>query len=165
MIGASYKDWITPPTIPFQYPSGTLNVQVTYPDGSESTLGSAPFLQPYIQEVSGPNGQRFSGASITADKYFSLTTLDSRFDINFTQYGRHLVTMQGSIDDIWGTTYQGGGTYEVHVARLLDLEAGVMPNTPFEVGDVFSPTVIVQPGVAADVQIIIKHYPQSDPDL
>ena len=36
--------------------------------------------------------------------------------------------------------------------KNLDLELGTFPSTPFEVGDSFSPGVIVQPGVPADAR-------------
>ena len=40
-----------------------------------------------------------------------------------------------------------------------------MPGTPYEIGDHFSPQLIIQPGVPAKVEITVAHYPNSDPTL
>ena len=37
----------------------------------------------------------------------------------------------------------------------------MFPGTPFEVGDSYSPTVIVQPGVPAKVTVSLSHFPNS----
>ena len=47
------------------------------------------------------------------------------------------------------------------MAETLDFETGVFPGTPFEVGNQFSSSIVVQPGVPADVSIEITHYPYS----
>ena len=33
---------------------------------------------------------------------YQLTTLDPRFEVAFTQDGLHIITVEGTIDDIWG---------------------------------------------------------------
>src|SRR4029079_18680246 len=58
--------------------------------------------------------------------------------------------------------YRGGGTYEIWAARPLDLETAVVPGAPFETGNVFSPSLLVQPGVPADVTVRLQIYPNSD---
>src|SRR5205085_10171779 len=73
------------------------------------------------------------------------------------------IVMSGTIDDIWGNTYEGGGTYEVDVARPLDLEFGVLPGSPFESGNFFAPTVVIQPPLPADVEVKVQLLPNSDP--
>lgn len=162
LVGAGNRGWINPPTIPFAFPSGQLSVQVIAPNGSVQNLGTVSIAQPYIQSRSSRSGQALPGNQ--PKQYYGLTTLNSGFDVSFDQYGLHTITMTGSIDDIYGTRYEAGGTYEVYVAKALDLEFGVFPNTPFEVGDVFAPSVIVQPGIPADVEVRVTHYPNSDPE-
>jgi hypothetical protein len=164
LLGASNRGWITPPTVPLDFPSGNLQVDIEQPDGTVRRLGSAPFTQHYLFTPSSKSGQGLTPASNAPRQYYGLTTLDPRFEVEFSQYGRHVITMKGSVDDAWGGSHAGGGTYEIWVAKHLDLETGVFANTPFEVGDSFSPTVIVQPGVSADVEVTISHYPQSDPE-
>ena len=152
MIANSTARLVRPPQIPFRFPSGSLTVRVQKPDGSVDDLGSAPFAQSTSRTPAMRSGPSISGATNTVTDLFQLTTLDPRFDYTFTQYGRHLVTMTGTVDDIYGNRYEGGGTYEVWIARTLDFETAVTPGTPFEVGDVFSPALVLQPPVPAEVQ-------------
>jgi hypothetical protein len=163
LIGAGNRGWISTPTVPLSFPSGQLKATIKQPDGSLRKLGSAPFTQPFIQSALSRIGW-FLADSNSPRRYYGLTTGLEKYKVNFNQYGLHEISMLGSVDDIFGNSYKGGGTYEVYVARHLDIETGVFPNTPFEVGDSYSPTVIIQPGVAADVTIRIQHYPNSDPE-
>ncbi len=161
LLGATNTNWINPPTVPLAFPSGSLSVELTRPDASAQFLGTAPFAQPFKQEPSTRTGlHRFSNAP---RQYYGLTTLDSRFEVSFSQYGLHTVTLTGWVEDVYGTRYEAGGTYEIYVARPLDLEYGVFDNSPFEVGDVFSPAVVVQPGVPAEVEVALTLYPNSNP--
>ena len=93
---------------------------------------------------------------------YQLTTLDPRFEVEFTQDGLHVITVEGTIDDIWGNTWTGGGTYEVHVGRVLALDTAVLPGTHFEVGDGFNPGLVVSPPVTAEVEVRLQHIPHSD---
>jgi hypothetical protein len=164
LLGASNRGWISPPPIEFDFPSGALTVSIENPDGSITNIAPEPFAQSYVQSAQSLSGNGLSGVSNDPHQYFGLTTLNPKFDVTFDQYGLHRVTMTGHIDDVLGNRYEGGGTYEIYIARHLDLETGVFANTPFEVGDSVSPTVIVQPGVPAEVEITVSHFPQSDPD-
>ena len=74
----------------------------------------------------------------------------------------HSITLDGTIEDIWGNTWAGGGTYEVWVARQLSLDTAVLPGTQFEVGDVFSPGVTITPAVPALVEVRYRLAPNSD---
>ena len=47
------------------------------------------------------------------------------------QDGLHVITVEGTIDDIWGHTWTGGGTYDVHVGRVLALDTAVLPGMHF----------------------------------
>lgn len=161
LTAASNRGWLPQPTIPFAFPSGELAVRIEQPDGTLRDLGSAPFVQAFVQGVPSRTGEGLS--SQKPEQYYGLSTRDPRFNVTFEQYGMHRITATGSLQDKNGDSYVGGGTYHVHVARTLDLETGVFPNTAFEVGDAFSPSLIVQPGVPATVEIEIAHYPWSDP--
>ena len=46
----------TPPRIPFRFPSGNLTVRIRRPNGRETVLGSAPFVQSPVQESCGRRG-------------------------------------------------------------------------------------------------------------
>jgi hypothetical protein len=153
----------SPPLIPFDFPSGSLTIVVERPDGRIDTLGPAPFAQSRCGMTEMENAYYIS-SDRTIMALYELTTLDDAFDYEFDRYGHYVVWMQGSIDDVNGRTYHSAGTYDVYVAEPLDLELAVLPGTPFEIGDAFSPAVAVHPSISADVSVIVRHYPQSDPD-
>jgi len=165
LTGFSNKMWMGPPKTLFKFPSGNLSISIKYPDGSTSNLGSAPFRGPYLQKATSFMGDQWSANSNAPDNHFGLTTHNKAFNVTFDQYGKHTVSLDGDIEDIYGRSYDISGNYEVYVAETLDLEFGTFPSTPFEVGDSFSPAVIVQPGIPADVEIKIKHLPNSDSKL
>jgi hypothetical protein len=144
------------PHVPLKFPSGSLHVTVTRPDGVVDDLGSAPFAEASLKTPVTRALNTMGDTSFHVTDFLQLTTLDPKFDYQFTQYGLHRISMTGTIEDLDGNVYSGGGTYEVWVARTLDLDTGVMAGTPFEVGDAFSPAVVVQPGVAADVDVTVQ---------
>jgi len=162
LTASSNKHWLHPPTIPFKFPSGNLKITVTDPSGAVSDLGNAPFKGSYIQKPTTVSGKDGSSNSNAPDGHLGLTTLDPRFETSFSQYGKHTVTLTGSIEDVFGDLYDVSGTFEIYVAETLDIETGVFPSTPFEVGNHFSPAVVVQPGVPAAVEITVAHFPKSD---
>jgi hypothetical protein len=153
------------PTIPFLLPSGNLTVTVEPPEGPVSVLGPAPFLQSSSRTPAFADGNVRDNDGGAIQDVYQLTTLDDRFAYTFTQYGHHVITLTGTVDDIWENTYYGSGTFDVFVARSLLLESGQLPTTPYEVGDSFSPNLHVYPPVPADVEIRLVHLPNSDPTL
>jgi hypothetical protein len=151
-----------PPRIPFRFPSGSLAVTIRHPDGTTTALGAAPFVQSRSKSLVDDGGTVLStGGGHLTDAY-QLSTMDPRFEVTFAQDGLHVITMEGTIDDIWGNTWTGGGTYEVHVGRVLALDTAVLPGTHFEVGDGFNPGLVVSPPVTAEVEVRIQHVPHSD---
>ncbi len=163
MVSFTDRAFPSVPLIPFDFPSGQLQVVVEKPDGTTETLGPAPFTQSYsFQPTTLVGGDLHLGAPFLADIY-SLTTMDETYRYEFDQYGHHIITMTGAISDVWGNSYTVGGTYDLWVARELDLDAGQLPTTPYEVGDAFSPTLQVYPRVPADVEIYVTLLPDSDP--
>jgi hypothetical protein len=154
------------PSIPLLFPSGQLTVSIRKPDGAVETLGPAPFRQLRVKSLADPNGNPGSlldggGGHIT--DACELSTMDQRFDVSFAQDGLHVITLAGSVQDIWGNVWSGGGTYEVHVARSLSLDTAVLPGTPFEVGDTFTPGVVLSPPVPAEVEVRFRLAAGSDP--
>ncbi len=150
------------PRIPFQFPSGSLTVTIRQPDGTSRALGPAPFVQSRSKGLADEDGNLLSsGGGHLVDAY-QLTTLDPRFEVTFAQDGLHVITVEGTIDDIWGNTWTGGGTYEVHVGRVLALDTAVLPGMHFEVGDGFNPGLVVSPPAAAEVEVRLQQVPHSD---
>ena len=151
------------PRIPFRFPSGSLTVTIRHPDGTATVLGPAPFVQSRSKSlVDKEIGHPLDGGGGHLREVYQLTTLDPRFEVTFAQDGLHIITVDGTVDDIWGNIWTGGGTYEVHVARVLALDTAVLPGTHFEVGDGFNPGLVVSPPITAEVEVRLQHVPHSD---
>ena len=176
--GASYNlepfiplvSWTTkghqvPLPIKFKFPSGKLEVAVVDPAGNVSSFGPKPFRGTYMNEpfILNNTGGGMGGAA--PQVYMKLTTLTEDFDYDFKEYGEYKISIFGTVLDMKGREYSLNGDFTVVKAEPLDLEHGVMPGTPFEIGDSFSPQLIVQPGVPAKVEITLSHYPNSDPAM
>ena len=156
------SDMPNSPRIPFRFPSGSLAVTIRQPDGTETVLGPAPFVQSRSKGLTDEEGFLLDGGGGHLVDAYQLTTLDPRFEVTFAQDGLHVITVEGTIDDIWGHTWTGGGTYEVHVGRILTLDTAVLPGTHFEVGDVFNPGLVVSTPVTAEVEVRVQHVPHSN---
>ena len=151
-----------PPLIPFRFPSGSLTVTIRHPDGTETLLGPVPFVQSRLRSLVDAEGNMLSGGGGHIADAYQLSTMDPRFEVSFAQDGLHVITVEGTIDDIWGHTWTGGGTYEVHVGRVLALDTAVLPGTPFEVGDRLNPGLVVSPPMTVEVEVRLQHVPHSD---
>ncbi len=151
------------PLIPFALPGGQLDVSIRLPDGSTRRVGPASFRQSTIQSHTIRSGNEVNNGTVQLNDVYSLTTSEDNFWFNFSNHGHHVITMTGNVKDIWGNSYEGGGTYDVWVAHALDIDAGVLPLTPLAVGDSFNPTIRVSPGVPADIELKVTLYPDSDP--
>ena len=163
-VSSAFGGTPTPPRIPFRFPSGSFTVRIRQPDGTERVLGTALFVQSRLKSLVDGEGSLLDvGGGHLSDAY-QLTTLDPRFAVTFIQDGLHIITAEGTIDDIWGNTWTGGGTYEVHVGRVLALDTAALPGTHFEVGDGFNPGLVVSPPMTAEVAIRVQHVPHSDID-
>ena len=162
LANGSGAEMPVPPLIPFRFPSGSLTVTIHHPDGTETVLGPAPFVQSRLKSLVDDKGDLFDGSGGHISDAYQLSTMDPRFAVTFAQDGLHVITVEGSIDDIWGNTWTGGGTYEVHVGRVLALDTAVLPGTHFEVGDGFNPGLVVSPPVTAEVEVRVQHVPHSD---
>ncbi len=146
------------PLIPFLLPGGRLSARVTRPDGQVDDLGSSPIVQNQLSTAALDERTRF-GEQSPVDVY-RLTTLNTSLtSYMFQQYGAYTIDMNGTVEDVWGHRYSGGGTYNVLIAEPLHLLPGVLPGTPFEVGNAFNPGLHVAPGVAVSVTITARIYP------
>ncbi|MEK6374264.1 MAG: hypothetical protein AABO58_16375 [Acidobacteriota bacterium] len=148
------------PLIPLRFPSGSLTVSVRAPSGTTRTLGPAPFRQWHLVGPATRDGQTMEGGPHITDA-FQLRTLDPSFEISFNEDGRHTVTVDGTVDDLWGTAWRAGGTYEIDVARPLVIDSAVIPMTPFEVSNQILPAVHLAPPVPADVDVRVRHGSRS----
>ena len=163
MISFTDRRMPAPPLIPFDLPGGELCVSIQNPDSSQRNLGCESFAQSFNRTKTTADGNDLNSGTVQLDDVYSLQGVSDRFVVNFDQYGHHIVTMTGEVDDLWGNTYSGGGTYDVWVAQPLDIAPGVLPGTPLAVNDAFNPSMQFYPRVPAEVTLTITHYPDSDP--
>jgi hypothetical protein len=145
------------PRIPFKFPSGGLTVSVQSPNGSVLTFGPTEFAQPRVGGVT-DNSQPVGNIS---DPY-QISTTNSNFLYTFPIDGHYVITMTGTILDLWGNSWAGGGTYDVYVARDLVLDTAVLPGTQFERNDTFNTGVVVSPAVPATVSVRFQMSPDSN---
>jgi hypothetical protein len=154
-----------PPHIPLKLPSGHLLVEVLKPDGSVDTLGPLPLQQSSVRTPSTPGGDDLHEATGQIGDLFHLTTMDDTFAYIFEQYGHHVIFVFGEVEDIYGNIYRLDGTYDVTVARILDLDPAQLPTMPYVQGDAFAPGLHVFPPMPANVSVELTHMPNSDPQM
>jgi hypothetical protein len=150
------------PTVAFKFPSGSLTVRVTRPGGVVDILGPAPFKTAAMRTPASSGGILLDNGGGHLADVFQLSTASEAFDYQFMNYGKHTIEMTGTAEDIYGNTYEGGGTYTVFVAEPLDIEPATLPMTPFEVGDVLNPSLTLLPGVPAQVEVKATLFIESD---
>jgi len=152
-----------PPHIPLHLPSGELSLQIHKPDGTQETVGPATLLQTDIRTPSLADGNDLDESTGNMCDVYHLTTLQNEFAYTFDQDGLYTIALIGEVEDIYGNPYAFHSTYEVRVARLLDLDPAQLPNTQYRQGDAFAPGLHVYPPVPAHVEIFLRHLPNSDP--
>jgi len=163
-ISASERRTPCPPHIPFVYPSGQLSVRIQKPDGTTETLGPAPLAQSVVHTPTTADGGQIGNGSGQISDLYHASTIDASSAYQFDQYGDHVIELSGNIDDIYGNSYPIRGTYDLLIARVLDLDPAQLPTTPYEVGDSFAPGLHVFPAVPAQIDIRVEHLPYSDPE-
>ncbi len=160
------------PLVPFDFRGARLQVTVGTPRGEKEILGPAPLaagqndmsvLRPdYVQRdrILPPLAPAYGNPSL-ADIYH--LTGRGALDYAFKDYGHYQVQLDGRIRDVLGTEYAVSGTYDVYVARPLNVEMFPEPGTPLEPQVDLVPQVRVLPAMPAEVEICWRHFPYSDP--
>src|SRR5690606_33946037 len=127
-------------------------------------LGNSPIVQNQLSTAADDERTHF-GAQSPVDVY-RLTTLNPSFrSYIFDQYGEYSITLAGNVEVVWGNRYDGGGTYNLLVAEVMELTLPMLPGTPFEVGDTFDAGLVVAPGMPAEVTITARIYPLDGSDM
>ena len=138
-------------------------MSIKIPDGSVRDLGSEPFAQSFVRTQTTAGGYALNAGTVHLHAIYSLKAATDRFRTTFDRDGHYEITLAGELEDIWGNHYAGGGTYDLWIGTPLVLAPGVLPGTPFDVGDTFNPTLQLSPPVPAVVSWTITQYPDSDP--
>ena len=160
-----------PPRIRFDATASRLTVTVTAPNGTVTRLGPAPLAcgqndlssagpdRTVLDRLVAPRGPAYGNPSL-ADIYH--LSGGPAFEHAFAEYGRHVVTLDGHVSDVAGHRYRIAGTYDVYVAKPLDISVFPEPGTPLEVGQAVLPQVRVLPAMPAEVEIRFRHLPGSE---
>jgi DNA-binding beta-propeller fold protein YncE len=160
-----------PPRISFDCESSSLTVTVKAPDGRTDRIGPAPLIAAQNDlssvcpdrlirdRIIAPVGTSYGNPSL-ADIYH--LTGRGAFDYAFTQYGHYVISLKGKINDLSGAPHTISGTYDVYVARPLDIDIFPEPGTPLWPGVNIYPQVRVLPSVPADVTMTFFHVPNSN---
>ena len=164
-LSATERRLPPPPHIALDLPSGELLVQVHKPGGGIDELGPAPFAQASVRTPTTPGGADLHEGTGHIGDLYHMTTMEDAFAYTFDEYGPHTIVVSGQVNDVYGNTYTVRGTYDLMVARVLDLDPAQLPTTPYEQGNAFAPGLHVFPPVPADVTVQLVHMPLSDPDL
>jgi hypothetical protein len=162
MISFTDRRMPAPPLMPFQLPGGHLQVTIEEPDGTVRDLGSEAFAQSFNRTKTTRGGNDLNSGTVQIEDVYSLMAASDRFRVTFDQYGHHVITMTGTVNDLWGNSYSAGGTYDLWVAHPLDIDPGVLPVTPLAVGDALNPAIQVYPRVPAQVALTVTLYPGAD---
>ncbi len=164
-LSANERRHPNPPHIPLDFPSGHLTVEVFKPDSSVDQLGPATVMQSSVRTPTLPDGNLLHEGTGNIGDLYHLTAMSDTFAYTFDQYSDHVIRLYGEVYDVYGNPYPIKGTYDVTVARVLDLDPAQLPTTPYEQGDAFAPGLHVYPPVPADVTVQLVHMPYSDRDL
>jgi hypothetical protein len=153
---------VEPPVIAFKFPSGSLRVTITAPDGSMRTIGPAPIVQPWLAPLVDSDGRTFDVGGGHPSEPIQLSTLDPRFEVAFERDGLHRVRMEMTVEDTSGATWTGEGTFDVRVGNILTPDTNMLPGTPLEAGDWLALGATLVPPVPADIEARVTLVPHSD---
>lgn len=162
-LSSTDRRFPNPAEITLNLPGGSLQATVHKPDSSQEVIGPFPIKQSSVTTPSLPDGTLMHEGTGHVGDIYHLHTDEPAFAYSFDQYGDHTIVLSGSVEDIYGTEYAINNTFEVNIARVLDLDPAQLPTTPYEQGDAFAPGLHIFPPMPADVEISVVHMPLSDP--
>ncbi|MBI4902687.1 MAG: hypothetical protein HY820_03580 [Acidobacteria bacterium] len=129
--------------IPWDYTKGSINVEITSPDGKTTDLGSFNYA--------GNSGQwpTTRNSVITAWRP--------------PAYGQYTVKLAGTVYDVWGNAYVGGGTYRFWIANRMTMATATFQGQAYPVGGRYGRDIGFSPAVAADVCVDAALFVNSNP--
>ena len=145
------------PSIELDLSTSELTIKVLRPNGLTDTLGPAPLTSYTIKSPRTPWHKTVSEDGGNVGEVPQLQNDANRFSYKFASDGDYVVTIEGHISDFTGQIYAITGTYDVTVANILDIEASLLPGTPFEIGDSLPVGLRVMPGFPATIDYTVTH--------
>ena len=144
---------VAPSFIP-AFPSGVLTGRI------ESLGVNRPLGTDFIavQNTTAIPLTTFTGAVIDGS-FLQLVPAESFYEVTFQEYGFYRIVAQGSINDIFGNRYTGGGTYEVAVAESIQLLPSIPAGYPLVVNTPLALGFEVLPTIEAVTEVTIAFQP------
>jgi len=162
-ISSTDRRFPLPPQVLLKLPGGSLQARVHKPDGSQVVIGPFPIKQSAVKTPSLPDGNILhEGTGHVGDTYH-LYTGKPGFGFTFDQYGEHTIQLSGFVEDIYGNEFPIDNTFQVTIARVLDIDPAQLPTTPYQQGNSFAPGLHLFPPVPADIEVRVVHMPYSNP--
>jgi len=147
----------------FDLPSGEMSVTVEKPNGKKKFLGPAQISHVGMStSEKNANGELLNIDGQHMTDALQLKTAGKAFNFVFDEYGLHIIRVDAAVDDIWGNTWTGSGTFEVWVANPLVIDTAVLPGAVFQEGDTLNTGVVVSPAGPASVTLTYTIAPDSD---
>jgi hypothetical protein len=129
---------------------GEVRAKIQGPTGKQD-LGSKRFAQ-------------LRGEGIAEDEAFPRPKLQGGgFEGDFSETGHYQIELTGSMGELFGRRVTGGGTYDVTVAHPLSMSTSCKPGQSFLVGNGYPAKINVNPPFAAEVEVVVEWFPNSDP--
>ncbi len=154
------------PGLPSLFPRGNLPSLVGGDDSFPERLDSYLRLDrgEVTYEVKGPGGPGVSGKrKLVGVDDAGLRLAGGPVQADMQRPGEYTVRLKARLQDRYGRSLIGGGTYRVHVARPLTFSTSCKPGNNFLVGDAYPGKVNVNPPVPASVELTVRYFPRSDP--
>ena len=162
-LSSTDRRFPNPPIFPLNLPHGSIQATIHKPEGGQDVISPTPILQSSVRTPSLPDGTILGEGTGHAADIYHLHTREPEFAYTFDQYGLHIISLTGFVEDIYRNEYPIDVTYEVMIARVLDIDSAQLPTTPYEQGDAFAPGLHLFPPVPADVEVRLIHLPNSNP--
>ena len=145
------------PSLPLDLDDSALQITITRPDGQVDVLGPARIARYGVKSPRTEWGATLGAGGGELRELPQLLGDGDTFAYQFPQDGEYVVEAHGFVRGVDGRRYDICGTYDVTVANVLDIEPGLLPTTPFEIGDAIAPTLTAWPGMPVDVTYDVTH--------
>ena len=154
MLDAVGRSLPNSPSLLLDFTDSGLTVTVERPDGETDVLGPAPLTRYAVKSPRTPwHSNVATGGQLR--EVPQLLGAEDEFAYRFPMDGDYLITLDGHIAGINGRRHLIQGTYDLTIANVLDIEAALLPTTPFEVGDSMPVALTVMPQVPAEIFYIV----------
>jgi hypothetical protein len=151
----------------------TQKVAYGQPLDSDSGSTSAAYYPPlpldphfgkWSLDIIGPDGVTVRKDEGDFDEVTPYRASSGKLRYVFPAFGKYVVKLSGSIKDVYGHTYQGGGQYEIYIALPLSFSSSTKPGQAYQIGQSINPRLHIFPPGPTEIRFTTSYYPYSDPE-